>query len=240
MKLEQEFFVGVQDVDDKKRITNKALIEMISNISMLHGVRTGQTNAEGVSVISWIVLGWKLEVYDRPSMFTTLRVQTWAQQYGKVRANRDYIVYDESGAVVAKAMAVWVPIEVKTGRFLRITPEIIEAFEPEPDEQSFPDYSFPAFRKFEMPVLERMRVTATRSMVDYNDHVHNSNYMDLAELVLPEEVYRCTFNDVQVIYKLEIHCGDEVDLEYSHSDGKHYVAIRSVPEGKLHAMIILC
>lgn len=38
MKLEQSFFVGVQDVDAEKKITNKALIEMISNISMLHGV----------------------------------------------------------------------------------------------------------------------------------------------------------------------------------------------------------
>ena len=52
MKLEQSFFVGVQDVDARKRITNKALIEMISNISMLHGVVAGQTYTEGTSPVS--------------------------------------------------------------------------------------------------------------------------------------------------------------------------------------------
>ena len=239
MKLEQTFFVGVQDVDSKKKITNKALIEMISNISMLHGVVAGQTSAEGVSTVSWIVISWKLKVYDRPQMFSTLRVQTWAQSYARVKANRDYIVYDEADRIIAKATAVWVPIDVKSGRFLRVTPEHMEPFDPEPDKQNFPEFSFPTLRKFELPVLQRQEITADRSMVDYNDHVHNSNYMDLADLVLPEDVYQTTFDDVMIIYKLEVCCGDRIALEYSENEGKHYVAVRSVPKGKLHALIVM-
>lgn len=239
MKLEQSFFVGVQDVDARKRITNKALIEMISNISMLHGVVAGQTYTEGTSPVSWLVISWKLIVYDRPRMFSTLRVQTWAQQHTKVKANRDYIVYDEQDRIVARATAVWVPIDVESGRFLRVTPEHMAPFEPEPEEQNFPDYSFPPLRKFEMPVLQSLEVTADRSMVDYNDHVHNSNYMDLANLVLPEEVYQSSFDDVMIIYKQEIICGDRLCLEYSEDGGKHYVAIRSAQSGKLHALVVL-
>ena len=239
MKLEQTFFVGVQDVDAKKRITNKALIEMISNISMLHGVVAGQTSAEGVSPVSWIVIGWKLKVYERPRMFSTLRVQTWAQSYEKVKANRDYIVYDEAGRIIAKATAVWVPIDVKSGRFLRVTPEHMAPFEPEPDEQNFPDFSFPALRKFELPILQRLEVRAERSMVDYNNHVHNSNYLDLADMVLPEAVYKKTYDDVMIIYKQEIYFGDMLSLEYSEKEGKEYVAIRSADNGKLHALIVL-
>lgn len=239
MKLEQSFFVGVQDVDGEKRIKNKALIEMISNISMLHGVLSGQTYAEGVSPVSWIVVSWKLEVYRRPQMFSTLRARTWAQQYTKVKGNRDYIIYDESDNVVAKATSVWVPIDVKSGRFLRITSEHIQAFDPEPEEQVFPGFEFPTLRKFDMPVLNRLETTADRTQVDYNDHVHNSNYVDLAELALPEDVYRRTFDHMTIQYKHEIRCGDRVSLEYSCGEGKHYVAIRSIPDGKLHALIVL-
>lgn len=239
MKLEQEFFVGVQDVDAKKRIRNKALIEMISNISMLHGVVAGHTNAEGVSEVSWLVLSWKLEVYLRPQMFSTLRVQTWAQQHARVRASRDYIIYDEADNIVAKATAVWVPIEVKSGRFLRVTPELVADFDPEPEEQNFPEYEFPPLRKFEMPVERSMEVTADRSMVDYNDHVHNSNYLDLADLVLPEKVYRTVFDDVMIRYKQEIHCGERLRLEYAQSEGRHCVAIRNAASGKLHALVTL-
>ena len=239
MKLEQSFFVGVQDVDAEKKATNKALIEMISNISMLHGYVAGQTYAEGASPVSWIVLNWKLQVYERPPMFSTLRVQTWIQEYAKVKANRDYIIYDEADHIVAKATAVWVPIDVATGRFLRVTPEQMEPFDPEPDDQNFPGFTFPALRKFEKPVLQRLEVTAERSMVDYNDHVHNSNYLDLASLVLPEEVYRTTFNDVEVTYKMEIHCGERIRMDYSAEDGMHYVVVRRAEDDRIHALVVL-
>jgi len=97
VKLRQDFFIGVQDVDQNKRITNHALLEMLSDISMLHGVKAGQTSTEGRSTVSWIVLGWRVKVYKRPSMFSTVSVYTWAQQHGHVRANRDYLVCDENG-----------------------------------------------------------------------------------------------------------------------------------------------
>ena len=51
MKLEQEFFVGAHDVDRDKKVTNKALLEMLSDISMLHGVKSGQTRTEGLSPV---------------------------------------------------------------------------------------------------------------------------------------------------------------------------------------------
>ena len=62
MKLEQEFFVGAHDVDREKKVTNKALLEILSDISMLHGVKSGQTKTEGVSPFSWVVLGWKMHL----------------------------------------------------------------------------------------------------------------------------------------------------------------------------------
>ena len=237
MKLEQTFFIGAHDVDNDKKVTMKKLLEMLSDISMLHGARSGQTSTEGVSPISWIVLGWYMQVYSRPAMFSTLRVETWIRDYSRVRANRDYVIYDENNVVVAKATAEWAAKDVATGRFLRITPELLAPFDPEPEQINFPDYSFPTVRRFDPTVVMQQEMEINRLMFDYNGHVHNSIYVNLAEQVLPENLYRHRFSSLEIIYNLEITSEGNVLLEYTPGDHEHIVAVRRKPDRKLHAVV---
>lgn len=242
MKLEQKFFVGAFDVDDEKKITNAALLEILSDMSMLHGAVSGQTKTDRTSDISWVVLSWRMKVYSRPNMFSTLRAVTWARDYNKVRASRDYIIYDEDDTIVAKATAEWVALDVPTGRFLRITPELVEPFDPEPEDHLFPDYEFPSIRqleKTETDVKISNEMEINRMMYDYNGHVHNCVYQNLAEQILPEEQFHHRFDEVVILYKLEITTQKKVLLEYSVSEGRHVVAIRQPSDHKLHAIVIM-
>ena len=239
MKLRQDFFIGVQDVDQNKRITNHALLEMMSDISMLHGVKAGQTSTEGRSTVSWIVLGWRVKVYKRPSMFSTVSVYTWAQQHGHVRANRDYLVCDENGEKIAEATAEWTPIDTRTGRFLRITPDLIGAFEPEPEEVNFPEYKLPVVRRFSMEPDITKQIELNTSMFDYNRHIHNSIYLVLAEQILPEEAFQNEINEFELVYKMEITENQPVLLEYKQEEDTYTVAIRSAEGGTLHAVVFL-
>ena len=237
MKLEQEFFVGAHDVDREKKVTNKALLEMLSNISMLHGVKSGQTWTDGVSPVSWVVLGWKMQVLKRPQMFSTLRAVTWVRDHSRVRAGRDYIIYDENGDIVVKATAEWVAQDMSSGFFMRMTPELLEPFGPEPENINFPGLSFPAIRKIEVDVDLQQEMEIDRMMFDYNGHVHNSIYVNLAEQILPEELYLHRFNDVEIIYKLEITSGDKVLLEYTEQENRHMIVIRRKEDRMIHAVV---
>lgn len=242
MKLEQKFFVGAFDVDDEKKITNAALLEILSDMSMLHGAVAGQTKTDRTSDISWVVLGWRMKVYSRPNMFSTLRAVTWARDFNKVRAGRDYIIYDEDDNIVVKATAEWVALDVPTGRFLRITPELMEPFDPEPEDNMFPGYKFSSIRqleKTETDVKISSKMEINRMMYDYNGHVHNCVYQNLAEQILPEEQFHHRFNEVVILYKLEITTQKEVLLEYSAPEGQHIVAIRQPSDHKLHAFVIM-
>lgn len=239
MKLRQDFFIGVQDVDENKRLTNHALLEMMSDISMLHGVRAGQTSPDGKSPVSWIVLGWRVKVYQRPSMFSTVSAWTWAQQHGHIRANRDHLVCDENGEKIAEATSEWTPIDTETGRFLRITPELIGAFDPEPEEVNFPGYRLPALRRFKMEPDQTRRIELNTAMFDYNRHVHNSVYLVLAEQILPEDVLREGIDEFEILYKMEITRMEPVRLEYKRDGGTHTVAIRNDADDTLHAVVIL-
>ena len=239
MKLRQDFFIGVQDVDQDKKLTNHALLEMMSDISMLHGVKAGQTSTEGRSDVSWIVLGWRVKVYRRPSMFSTVSAYTWAQKHGHIRAGRDYLVCDEKGEMIAEATSEWTPIDTKTGKFLRITPELIGAFDPEPEEVNFPEYKLPALRRFEMEPDAVKLVELNTAMFDYNRHVHNSIYLILAEQILPEDVLQGGIDEFEIVYKKEITEMKPVRLEYQRDGDVHTVAIRSAEDETLHAVVIL-
>lgn len=239
MKLRQDFFIGVQDVSQDKKLTNHALLEMMSDTSMLHGVKAGQTSTDGRSTVSWIVLGWKVKVYQRPSMFSTVSAYTWAQKHGLVRASRDYFVRDEKGELIAEATSEWTPIDTKTGKFLRITPELIGAFDPEPEEVNFPGYKLPAMRRFHIEPDVTKQIELNTSMFDYNRHVHNSIYLVLAEQILPEDVLQRGIDEFELVYKMEITQMQPVRLEYKGEGDTHTVAIRNAEDNTLHAVVIL-
>ena len=90
MKMTMSVLVNGQDVNHDKLITNKALIELFSNITMYHGFLCGHTSIEGASPVSWIVMGWKMEVLKRIRMFSNVRVETWIQSSTRVRVLRNY------------------------------------------------------------------------------------------------------------------------------------------------------
>ena len=238
MKVEQEFFIGVLDVDAEKRVKNTALLHILSDMSMYHGVVAGHTKPDRKSDISWIVLNWIMKVYRRPTMFSTVRAVTWARDYTRTRATRDYIIYDEEDNIVAEAISEWVALDVATGKLLRLTPELVAPFEMEPESKTITDYEIPSLRHIDSNVQIRGEMEINRMMFDYNGHVHNSVYLDLAQQILPEEQYHHKFKEVVILYKHGITTQDKVLLEYSVEDDRHIVAIRQESDNQLHALVI--
>jgi len=117
----------------------------------------------------------------------------------------------------------------------------MEPFDPEPENAVFPEYVFPNLRLLDKgrEVIASGEMEIDRMMFDYNGHVHNCVYQDLAEQILPEEQYRRRFNEVVILYKLEITTQDNILLEYSVEEDQHIVAIRKKSDNKLHAVVVM-
>ena len=80
--------------------------------------------------------------------------------------------------------------------------------------------------------------TVRRSDIDVNKHMHNLNYIELANEALPEETYRgALFNDVRITYKKEIKLGDTVKCKYVFKDNQHIIVVKSEDEKTTHAII---
>ncbi len=240
MQAEQTFFVGVQDVGKNNEMTDRALLECMTNVTNVHGNLAGQgTKDRDRTHLAWVVINWKLQVYRRPKLCENIRVKTWGQQCSRLQATRDYDIFDENNECIAKGTSRWAVVNTEDGSPVKLTPEIMDPFGCEPEHQNFPGHRFQRAMSLELPVLASSFFQVHKSMIDCNQHVHNPVYLDLALEVLPEGVDTAHFDNVEVSYKHEIKPGETVKLEYSCDAGKHYVMIKDQAGEEIHARIAL-
>jgi medium-chain acyl-[acyl-carrier-protein] hydrolase len=240
LQVEQEFFIGIQEVGINHEMTNRAFLEALSNTAIAHGNSVGQgINNQGKSHISWMVMNWKLEVYQRPKIYETILVKTWSQEYSKVRAYRDFDVFNQKGEIIAKATSMWIAVNTKTGKPIRLTDDIMSVYESEPQHKNFPEFTFKKTIDIDFPIVSEIRFKISKSMIDCNNHVHNTSYMDLANEVLPEGMDEIYFNNIEIIYKKEITLHEEVLLEYATDGKKSYVFIWDEGKCILHATVVM-
>lgn len=240
MQVEQAFLVGIQDVGENNEITNKAILEALTNTAIIHGniVNQGIHNIK-TTHITWVVLNWKLEVYKRPKVCETILVRTWAQEYCKIQANRDFEVLDEKGNRIAKATSKWVAINTETQKVEKLTEEMMSPYKSEINHNYFPNYEFEKINEDELQIISEAKFKICKSMIDYNNHVHNTSYLDIAIEALPSNLDKVNFNHIEICYKKEIKPNETVSIKYAIKDTIHYILIKDNEEKRLHSIIKL-
>ncbi|MBR3644178.1 MAG: hypothetical protein IKN57_11795, partial [Parasporobacterium sp.] len=93
--------------------------------------------------------------------------------------------------------------------------ENMGVYQCEPGKESFPGGSFTRVREKDHNVLGETEVRIIRSMIDCNDHVHNTTYLDLVNEVLPGGVDESMFDHVEISYRKEARLHDKVAVEYA-------------------------
>ncbi len=238
MQVKQDFLVRLEDTGKGFVLSNKGFLIMLTNLACIHGTRIGQGLMDrGKCHLSWMVVGWRLTVDHRPLLGQTVHGTTWASGYGRLQTTRDFVLCDEKGQA-ARATSAWLVLDEHNTRVLRMTPEIVEPYGPETDKQTFPDYAFPR----EAPAFtpERARsVQVTRAMIDCNDHVHNTAYMDLFAEALPEDEDMDRFSDLTLVYRREIRPGQRIKAVYGRTGEEHVVALRAEDTDQVHAFLLL-
>ena len=240
MEISQDFFVRMEDTGKDYRLSNKGCLIMLSNLACIHGRKAGQGVMDREKChMSWMVVGWRLQVHKRPVLTETVHGVSWASGAGRLQTTRDFVLYDERGNTAAMATSSWLVLDEHNTKILRMTPDIIKPYGMEPDRQNFPDFLFP--REAPAFIPERtVTVKISRSMIDCNNHVHNTAYLDLFNEPLPdgEEIDR--FNDMTIVYKKEIRPGECVDVLWGSAGEKRIALIRESGTETIHAFCLLC
>ena len=238
MIIENEYIVKLSEIGKDNKATNKTILSYLEDIGGMHSNKAGYGIFEIQEThLSWVLLGWRLQVIRRPKYAEKIKIKTWSKGVVKFYTYRDFEIYDEYGNLIIKASSKWVLLDIEKGKIVRIEPELIGKYEPELNKSVFESDEFEKIKEPE-EYQHETEYTVRRSDIDVNNHMHNLNYIELANEALPENVYRgALFEDVKIIYKKEIKLGEMVKCKYVFQNNKHIVVIKSEDETVVHAII---
>ncbi|MBQ9603876.1 MAG: hypothetical protein IJR45_00525 [Firmicutes bacterium] len=202
------FETELSDINSKKQIKNKALLRFFENIAGKHS----DSLHNGLNDIidtgrSWVLLEWRLKVLDRPVYGERLEVSTWVRNSTKLYSYRDFEIYS-NGVKKVIGSSKWILVDINTLRPMKLNDELLDVYKPEPDKNVFGESEFGKLKEPEAYTTET-EFSVRKSDIDINGHVHNLNYVDMAEEMMPDNG---EYDYLDIIYKKEIKYGDKLTL----------------------------
>ncbi|MBO6259677.1 MAG: hypothetical protein J6N47_02505 [Lachnospiraceae bacterium] len=239
--------IGLKDVDKNCKVKNVAILEMLENAAGGHSdaVGYGMLDIDNTG-ITFVLLDWYVRVLDRPGYGEALTVSTWGRPEKRMMSLiRDYELRDSDDKLRVLATSRWVIIDINRHRITRVTPEVLEAFGAEEKQ---------AFETDPMVKIDRPKAASEdtadtapvemgtsivgRSALDLVGHVHNIKYIDMAEDMMPDDIWtQAPFDNFRIHYRKEITEGEKIRFNYSFVDNlKHEIRMEN-EDGELNAIV---
>ncbi|MGN1351825.1 MAG: acyl-[acyl-carrier-protein] thioesterase [Clostridia bacterium] len=238
MIYQEEYKIGVRGVEKNNLIRNKTILEMLEDIACYHADSIGYGILDIVKTrVSWVLLEWKVKIIKRPTYGEKLVVKTWARDIRKATIYRDYEVYNKQGELIIIGTSKWVLVNIDTSKIAKMDEKVVSAHKIE-EKCAFKEREI---EKIEEPTsfMQTLEYTVQKRDIDFNNHMHNIYYLDLANDALPTEVYNNgPYNNIRITYKKATKLGDKVFCKYGEIENKHIIKIID-KENKDHAIIKL-
>ncbi len=188
---------------------------------------------------AWFAISWNIEVKRFPKLFEELAVKTWPYAFTASMGYRNVVITDAEGEDIVCADSFWSMVDIATGRPVKIEESDTEGYEL---EEQYPMASLG--RKIKLPdnFSEQDTVKVRKSYIDFNGHMGNAKYIQLAGEYIPQEA---VVKGIRVEYKNQSKYGEKLILSTACEDtdlgqrlvvkimGQEKQDIKSVVEFKL-------
>jgi medium-chain acyl-[acyl-carrier-protein] hydrolase len=175
--------VRYSEIDQNGRLDVSALVNYFQDCS------TFQSEDAGVGIeyckekgCAWILCSWQIVINRLPCLGEKIRIRTWANELRGFYGIRNYTMENDSDERLAFASSVWVYLDMKRKKPVKISDEMMNSFPiGEPIQYEW------GGRKMNLPKhFERKEsFVITRDNLDTNNHVNNGKYIFLAAKYLP-------------------------------------------------------
>jgi len=224
--------VRYSEANSKSRLTFHALLNYLQDASTLHSEELGESGADlKAQNMAWVLSFWQICMEDLPKSSEDICVKTWPYQTKGLFGLRNFCMENAKGEQIVKANSIWVLIDARTGRPIRITDEVSSHYPDEPKlEMDYCD------RKIPVPVeyIEMEPIKVPKYFIDTNNHVNNAKYVMVAEEYLPADFY---VKEIRVEYKTAAVLGDvmiprvtiqkdEATIVIVNEEGKPYATVQ--------------
>ncbi len=236
MFISQEFNIGFRDIDENYKLTNKALLGFFEDTAGVHSSKVGFGLLDIPKThLTWFLISIRVKVLKRPMYGEKIKIVTWAEGRNKLYAFRNYQAQNEKGEILAIAASKWIPIDTTNGSIMKLTDEIYNKYGEE-NKLNFEDEKTYKIKEPSNYTLSK-EYTVTKAMIDMQNHVHNTYYLNFVLEILPEELKGKDINELEILYKNQIFYHETVKILYGNENNSNYVVIKSQDENKLHAII---
>ena len=223
--------VRYSEAGSKSKLTYHALLNYLQDASTLHSEELGESGKQLFEKnMAWVLSFWQICIDELPETSEDICVKTWPYQTKGLFGLRNFCMENAKGDTIVKANSIWVLIDPRTGRPIRITDEVSSHYPDEPKlDMNYCD------RKVLVPEVyeEKEGIVVPKYFIDTNNHVNNAKYVMLAEQYLPEEF---KVKEIRVEYKLAAVLGDMMIPRVTVEEDKVTVAFVTTA-GQLYAAI---
>lgn len=234
MVFKEYFYVGYSDINHALLLSNTAILRYFENIACMHGSLAGDGFATSSAV--WFLTGYRVNVHKRPAFEERLFGETWSRDMKGYVSSREFALYAADGSLAVTALSNWARIDRATGRPVRLTEELAERYGTEKDRGNF-----------EKPWLDRLCECETyeserdffidRNFIDANLHMNNIHYLEVAGLVLPEELYVNEPTAFDIRYRKAVTYGETVKCLYGKNEDGSTVTMKSADGNETRAIV---
>jgi acyl-CoA thioester hydrolase len=132
----KRFAVPAEAIDIQGHVSNLAYVGWMQDVAIEHSETVGWPMRRYLELgAGWVVRSHFIE-YLRPAFADELlSVHTWVPRFDQRSTPRRYLFVREGDRVVlAEAETIWVLVDLAAGRRRPIPPELLESFDPVPEE----------------------------------------------------------------------------------------------------------
>lgn len=234
MVYTEQFYVGYSDCGAEMTLHNNALLRIFENIASMHGAAVGDSPLD--VPYRWVLLSYHVCVRKRPQFNRRVTVKSWNRAVKGVTSCREFELYDEDGTLLCTAISNWVRIDGETGKLQRLGEDMAAQYGSEPERGNFPSPWIAKLKEPAQYAFEK-RYTVDRNFIDANRHMNNVCYLDLANCVLPQEVYdRGESDTFSIHYRKASYYGEELVCHYAEDDEAATVAVKD-GSGEVRALV---
>ncbi len=195
------------DIDENSKMSIEGIMNSMQDCININSESIGK----GVDYMhktkrAWFAIGWNIYIDRYPALFENIVVKTWPYGFTPSMGYRNVVITDSEGTDIVYADSVWSLVDTVSGRPIRIEEADTEGYVLE-ERYQMDELS----RKIKLPrEFEDMEILKVRrSHIDFNGHMGNAKYIQLANEYVPENA---VVKGIRVEYKSQSKYGESLLL----------------------------
>ena len=116
------------DIDQQNHVNNTVYLRWIQDVATAHWKSLANTKVQ--AAIGWVVLRHEIDYRSPTSLGDEILLRTWVGKASRLKFERFTEIHRKTGnkQLLAQARTLWVPVDVRTGKPMRVSAELRAQF----------------------------------------------------------------------------------------------------------------